>query len=170
MVRTIALIGIFLSALIVSTQAGISFCKFNFGLPYRSPAPSEVSYVTAWAGSGEEYNLSYIMRACKPGGALSGVTPVLYSYIIAFTLRRDHNLQDCNVGTPNLCQQGAQYMRTDRSRIMGQVAKYAKGTAADLGTVTPVVWLMEPDYYQYAEPGSQGGKPLTYAEAAGFMD
>ena len=26
-----------------------------------------------------------------------GKTPVLYSYIIAFTLRRDHNLQDCDV-------------------------------------------------------------------------
>jgi hypothetical protein len=129
-----------------------------------------VGYVTQWAGSGESYNMSGIMKACKPGGALSGVTPVVYSYIIAFTLRRDHNLQDCNVDTPNLCQQGAYYMRTERTRIMGQVAKYAIGTAADLGTVTPVVWLMEPDYYQYAQPGSQNGNPLSFAEAAAFMD
>jgi hypothetical protein len=164
------LIWIISSALVVSTQAGISFCTFNFGLPFRTNPPSQVSYLTSWAGSGENYNMSYMMQACKPGGTLSGVTPVVYSYIIAFTLRRDHNLQDCNVGTPNLCQQGAAYMRTDRLRIMGQVAKYAKGTAADLGTTTPIVWLMEPDYYQYAEPGSQGGNPLSYAEAAAFMN
>jgi hypothetical protein len=165
-----SLVSIIAAAVVVTSQAGISFCKFNFGLPYRTNLPSEVSYVTSWAGSGEDYNMSGIMRACKPGGTLSGVTPVVYSYIIAFTLRRDHNLQDCNVGTPNLCQQGAAYMRTDRTRIMGQVAKYAKGTAADLGTTVPVVWLMEPDYYQYAQPGSQSGNPLTYAEAAAFMD
>ena len=157
-------------ALIASIQAGISFCTFNFGLPFRTNPPSQVSYLTSWAGSGENYNMSQMMQACKPGGTLSGVTPVIYSYIIAFTLRRDHNLQDCNVGTPNLCQQGAQYMRTDRVRIMGQVAKYAKGIANDLGTTTPIVWLMEPDYYQYAQPGSQGGNPLTYAEAAAFMN
>jgi len=158
------------SALIMSAQAGISFCTFNFGLPFRTNPPSQVSYLTSWAGSGENYNMSQMMQACKPGGTLSGVTPVVYSYIIAFTLRRDHNLQDCNVGTPNLCQQGAAYMRTDRTRIMGQYAKYAKGIAADLGTVAPVVWLMEPDYFQYAQPGSQGGNPLSYAEAAAFMN
>jgi hypothetical protein len=164
------LISFIFFALVMSAQAGISFCTFNFGLPYRSNLPTQVGYVTSWAGSGENYNMSGVMQACKPGGTLSGVTPVVYSYIIAFTLRRDHNLQDCNVGTPNLCQQGAAYMRTDRTRIMGQYAKYAKGIAADLGTVTPVVWLMEPDYYQYAQPGSQGGNPLSYAEAAAFMD
>jgi hypothetical protein len=165
-----SLLCIISSALAMANWAGISFCTFNFGLPFSPNPPSQVSYLTQWAGSAENYNMSQMMQACKPGGSLSGVTPVVYSYIIAFTLRRDHNLQDCNVGTPNLCQQGAAYMRTDRTRIMGQYAKYAKGIAGDLGAVAPIVWLMEPDYYQYAQPGSQSGDPLTYAEAASYMD
>ncbi len=170
MTTRILLLGAVFFTFAINTFAGISFCTFNFGIPFTSNPPAQVNYVTQWAGSAENYNLSGMMQACKPGGSLSRVTPVVYSYIIAFTLRRDHNLQDCNVDTPNLCQQGAYYMRTERTRIMGQVAKYAKGTAGDLGTVTPVVWLMEPDYYQYAQPGSQNGNPLSYAEAAAFMD
>jgi hypothetical protein len=127
--------------------------------------------VTQWAGYSESYDLGGMMKACAPGGTLSGVTPAIYDYIIAFTLRRDFNLQDCNVGKPNLCDSGAAYLRNpaSRARILGQVAKYARGTAADLGTATPVLWLMEPDYYQYAQPGSQSGKPLTFAEAGTLM-
>ncbi len=152
-------------------NAEISLCRFNFGRPYSANPGSEIDFVSQWAGQSEAYNLGNMMRACRPGGPLAGKTPVVYSYIIAFTLRRDHGLKDCNVGTPNLCQSGATYLRdpNDRGRILGQVAKYAKGTAADLGTVTPVVWFMEPDFYQYAQPGSQGGKPLTFPEAAALM-
>ncbi len=155
----------------LSVFGDISKCRFNYGRPYTTNPGSEIDYVYQWAGSEENYNLGNMMRACRPGGALFGKTLVVYSYIIAFTLRRDHLLQDCDVGTSNLCDSGAFYLRNplDRARILGQVSKYAKGTAADLGVVTPVVWMMEPDYYQYAQAGTQGGKPLTFGEAATFM-
>ncbi len=151
--------------------AGLSNCTFNFGTPYAGSTGSEIGFVTQWAGSEENYDLGSMMKACAPGGALHGVTPVLYDYIIAFTLRRDYGLQDCNVGTPSLCDSGAYYIRNPaaRAHILGQVSKYAQGTANDLGTTTPVVWMMEPDYYQYAQPGSESGNPLSFAEAGTFM-
>ncbi len=156
-------------------QANMSQCRFHFGRPFAGGIPanlvSQLDYVSQWAGSSENYNLSGMLKACKPGGTLAGLTPVVYDYIIAFTLRRDRGLQDCNVGTPSLCQEGAKYLRsaTDKAKILSVLAAYARGAANDWGKTDPIIWLMEPDYYQYAQPGSQNGNPLSFAEAAAFM-
>ena len=149
--------------------AEFSTCRFNFGMCWQGDNynyPSELDYIAIWAGSDEEFNQYWqgsMLKACLPGGKLDGKTPVYYSYIIAFTARRDWGLQDCNVGTPNLCQQGAQYIRTQWPRITGQYEKYASGTARIWGTSKPIIWLMEPDYYQFASSSQQGGG-LTFAE------
>ena len=52
---------------------------------------------------------------------------------------------------------------------MAQYAKYASETAKTWGTTEPIVWLMEPDFYQYASDTKQEGGPLTFAEAGNFM-
>jgi len=156
--------------------ADITQCRFHFGRPYANVIPKDqidqIDYVSSWAGSKETYNLGTMMKACKPGGALAGKTPVLYSYIIAFTLRNSFGLLDCDVGTPNLCQQGAERLRDGavKAKILSVYANYAQGAAADFGTDLPVVWLMEPDFYQYAQPGSQSGNPLSFSEAAALMN
>lgn len=158
-----------------SVQAGLSACKFNFGAAWQGPTyayPEQADYVTIWAGADEEWNRYWIgalLEACKPGGKLAGKTPVFYSYILAFTARKDLGLKDCNVGTPNLCQQGANYIRGQKARILSQYAKYAAETAKTWGTRDPIVWLMEPDYFQYFSGNSQVGGPLTYKEAGGLM-
>lgn len=175
MIRTgkAALLGLFLAAL---SRADLTPCKFNFGMNWQGPTyayPAEADYVTIWAGDDENWNAYWIgamLTACKPGGKLAGRTPVYYSYILAFTARNDLGLKDCNVGTPNLCQQGANFIRQKKARILSQYDKYASETAKTWGTQNPVIWMMEPDFYQYASDKAQEGGPLTYAEAGALME
>ena len=148
--------------------AGFDPCRFNFGMAWKGDSynyPSELDYVTIWAGSDEEFNQYWhgsMLRACLPGGRLDGKTPVYYSYIIAFTARRDWGLLDCDVGSPSLCERGAEYIRTRWSRITGQYEKYASETARIYGN-RQIIWLMEPDYYQYSYSSQQGGS-LSFSE------
>jgi hypothetical protein len=161
--------------LAMSTQAELTPCRFSFGTGWNGPDvnyAAQADFVTIWAGSDENWNQYWIgamLNACKPGGKLAGKTPVFYSYIIAFTARRDLQLLDCNVGSPNLCEQGANFMRQKKSRIIAQYEKYASEAAKTWGTEKPIVWMMEPDYYQYASDTKQQGGPLTFQEAGAFM-
>jgi hypothetical protein len=157
-------------------RAELSACKFNFGTSWQGPDyayPAQIDYVTLWSGGDENFNVYWdgaMLNACKPGGKLAGRTPVYYAYIIAFTARRDLGLKDCDVGTPNLCQQGANFIRQKKDRILSQYAKYASETAKVWGTQAPIIWMMEPDYYQYFSDKAQEGGPLTFAEAGALMD
>lgn len=159
----------------LAAHAGLDPCRFNFGAGWNGPAAAyaqEIDYVTIWAGSDEEWNAYWIgamLNACKPGGKLAGRTPVYYSYIIAYTARRDLQLKDCDVGTPSLCEQGSNFMRQQKARILSQYGKYASETAKTWGTQNPIVWMMEPDYYQYASGSKQQGGPLSSQEAGAFM-
>ena len=119
-----------------SIQAKFDPCKFNFGMAYNGDInyPSEVDYITIWAGSDENFNQFWIGDMLKKCKSL-GKTPVFYSYIIAFTARNDLGLKDCNVGTPNLCQKGANYIRDKKSRITAQYQKYASATKNIWGTI-----------------------------------
>jgi hypothetical protein len=158
------------------TGAGKVFgaCRFHFGedhAQFKSSPQAEVEYVTAWAGSSEDFNLADLFTDCKAGGVAAGRLPVIYGYIIAFTARRDQNLQDCNVTSgSSLCTAGAAYMRDHfTDRILAQYKKYATGVASAWGTTNPVIWLMEPDYYQYASDSRQSGGPLTFQQAGDYM-
>ncbi len=149
-------------------------CRFHFGedhAQFKSSPQAEVEYVTAWAGSSEDFNLADLFTDCKAGGVAAGRLPVMYGYIIAFTARRDQNLQDCNVTSgASLCTAGAAYIRDHfTDRILAQYKKYATGVASAWGTTNPVLWLMEPDYYQYASDSRQSGGPLTFQQAGDYM-
>jgi hypothetical protein len=144
-------------------------CKFNFGMAWNGSGQdySEVDYITIWAGSDEEFNQNWMgamLQKCKS----SNQTPIIYSAIIASTARRDLGLADCGAGIPNLCEQGAKYIRDKKSRIMGQYDKYITGVKHSFGTTDPVIWLMEPDFYRYCE-GSQEGGALSGQDAGNFM-
>jgi hypothetical protein len=146
-----------------------STCRFHFGTDNGKASGTlmnEVDYLTAWAGTGEEFNMDSYFKNCKNNNK----TPVIVSYILAFTARRDKGLQDCNVGTPDLCHEGANYIRQNGERILSQYTKYAKGAAASFGTTNYMVWCMEPDYTQYADSASQSGKGLSWAQAGALMN
>jgi hypothetical protein len=143
-----------------------STCRFHWGAGGASGALlNEIDYMTGWAGSSESFNMSSLFSSCKTNNK----TPVIIDYIIAFTARRDLGLQDCNVGTPNLCQQGANYMRQNMPRILSQHVKYAKGAEQYFGSAGKMIWCMEPDYTQYSE-SSQTGGGLTAAQAGTYMN
>jgi hypothetical protein len=144
-------------------------CRFHFGTPYdvassNSSIMAQVDYLTMWAGSGESFNMSTFFTTCKNNKK----TPVLIAYIIAFTARRDVGLKDCNVGTPNLCQDGANYIRNNRARILAQYGKYARGANTAFNNTDTMVWCMEPDYVQYANADQNGGG-LTQQECGNLM-
>jgi hypothetical protein len=148
-----------------------SSCRFHFGAGDQTASGNpaimkEVDYLTSWAGYEENFNMGNFFKHCKDNDK----TPVIMAYIIAFAARRDMNLQDCNVGSPNLCQKGANYIRERKARILGQYAKYAAGAAQSFGTAKPMLWCMEPDYIQYADSKTQEGGGLTSKEAGAMMN
>lgn len=151
-----------------------SECGFHFGTidarAKQNPSliPELDFFTPGWMGQSDTFDMQYVCDDANPGGALSGVLPVIVSYVIGFTARRDNNLQDCNVGSPSLCDYGATYIREHlNDRILPVYRSYAQGFANCWGTTRPIVFLMEPDYYQYhsgSDPNS-----LTAAEAGQIM-
>jgi len=149
-------------------------CRFHFGTidsfaRDNAGIRAEVDYFTpGWMGQQDTFDMQYVCDEANPGGELDGILPVIVSYVIAFTARRDENLQDCNVGSPSLCDYGATYLRAHlEDRVLPVYSAYARGFAGCWGTSKPIVFLMEPDFYQY----HAGGDPnsLSPAEAGQIM-
>ena len=147
-----------------SAENFFTSCRFHFGAGSASGATmNEIDYMTGWAGSGEDFNMGSWFTSCKTNNK----TPVIISYVIAFTARRDSGLQDCNVGAAKtLCNGGAQYIRLNMPRILAQYAKYATGAEQSFGSANKMIWCMEPDYVQYLG----GTQALTVAEAGADMN
>jgi hypothetical protein len=148
-------------------------CRFHFGTvdtKARGNAaliPQIDFFTPGWVGQSDTFDMDYACAAVK--GELSGTTLAVVSYIIAFSARRDQGLQDCNVsGQTNLCRYGATYIRERlENRIIPQYAMYARGFAASCGTTRPIIWMMEPDYYQYHSGGDANA--LSPQEAGQIM-
>ena len=133
-------------------------------------------FTSGWIGSGTGLTQS-VCKETNTGGILYGKVPALVSYIIAFTGRSapGYCTADCNANnagcTPasDLCTKGAAWIRAGfTSTILPEYKQYAQGFATSCGTARPMIWEMEPDYYQYVDT-AQGGDPLTGAEAANYM-
>ena len=72
--------------------------------------------------------------------------PVFYSYIVAFEARNKQGLQDCDVGSPNLCEQGANFIRNNRDYLVGRYKHQAQNIAKYLGKDKKAVFEIEPDF------------------------
>ena len=59
-------------------------------------------FTPGWMGQSDRFDMGYVCDDAGPGGPLDGLVPAVVAYVIAFTARRDENLQDCNVGSPSL--------------------------------------------------------------------
>lgn len=168
---------LFLVVLVLLFSASYNFigavvfptCRFHFGTDWTfardNPAlMAQVDYLTGpWIGSAEHFNIGVYYELSRDNNKI----PVNHTYIIAFAARRDWGLQDCDVGTPNLCQRGAQYIRQNRQKILDIYANFARGVYQIMGD-RPSVWLMEADFTQYTLAEQEGGG-LTYAEAGQLM-
>jgi hypothetical protein len=163
--------------------------RFHFGTidsnakNYPSLTAQLDMFTSGWIGqSTTTFDLGSVCTETDTGGAFYGKVPALVSYVIGFTARDDvaddFCLGDCNApataGTgcttqSDLCTGGAAYIRKAfTTRILPTYAIFAQGFATACGTTRPIIWEMEPDFYQYYDAG-QGGDPLTGAEAANYM-
>ncbi len=156
-----------LSAIVVLIIFQFSFakfdpCRFNFGYKEGTANINEADIIAqyTWAGASITDDIINMLNKCKS----SNKTPALYMYIIA----KSSGLGDCNTGG-GLCSQGANYIRNNKEKIKQYYRDYASAIKNTFGTTDPVICVMEPDYYQYAQPGSQSGNPLSFQEAGQFM-
>jgi hypothetical protein len=165
-------------------------CRFHYGAidsTATSAGSSLVSqidmFTSGWIGSSAGLPAA-VCKEIKSGGALAGKVPALVSYIIAFTGRAAPGwcLADCNANNAgcapasDLCTKGADYIRQNfTTRILPAYQSNAQAFAASCGTAVPMIWEMEPDYFQYYDAAQGGGTrgqpggPLSGAEAASYM-
>lgn len=124
-------------------------CKFKFGTFYgRVPGfdYSVVDYIALWLGDLKfKEGITDMLELCVNYNK----TPVVYAYFIAFMSRDMWGLQDCNVGVPSLCQLGAAYVRTYRQLIISNYNNYSAKIANIIGKDREMIWLIEPDFWQY---------------------
>lgn len=73
--------------------------------------------------------------------------PLFYAYIIAFEARTKAGLKDCDVGTPSLCQNGADFIRNNRAFLVNRYSYQASKIAEIIGRNANAVFLIEPDFW-----------------------
>jgi hypothetical protein len=105
------------------------------------------------------------------------VKPGMYSYLIASNIKREMNATDCNVAESTvvngvkvrkqtLCQVGAQWLQTNRQRILKEYVQQAQQVTTLLkarkNNTQPFVYLIESDYMQYSDSGhaATGGQTV----------
>jgi hypothetical protein len=154
-----------------------SQCRFHFGTIdsfARNSASirGQIDFFTpGWMGYMDTFDQSYVCNDTSSSGLLQGKVPVVVAYVAAFYVKRHYGLCDCNVntcGTNNdLCRYGAQYIKQNLNNILNVYRSYAQGYANCYGTTRPIVFEMEPDWYQYTY--SNQTSPMTAAEAGSIM-
>ena len=137
-----------------------SQCRFHFGT-IDSQAKnagasmiSQLDYFTPGWMMGT-FNQKYVCDEANAGGALAGLVPVDVTYIAANYVKGQNKLCDCNVSGcagGNLCNYGAQYITQDWATILSQYTSNSTGFAGCLGG-KPIIFEMEPDWYQYYAGG-----------------
>jgi hypothetical protein len=157
-----------------NTTKAFSECRFHFGTTdgkarNNAALTAQLDYfIPGWLGQADTFDMNYVCNDTKAGGVFENLTPAVVAYAIAFKARRDAGLEDCNVsGNSNLCLYGATFIRQHRAAILDVYKSYAQGFASCYGTTKPMIWLMEPDFYQYHAGGDANA--LSQAEAGQFM-
>jgi len=161
-----------------SSGAAFSQCRFLFGTIDTiaknggSAMISQLDFFTpGWMGTnGDTFDQTYVCDEGKSGGTLGNLVPVVVAYIAAGYVKRHHNLCDGNVSGcsgGDLGKNGAQYITQDWSAILTEYKAFATGYANCFGTTRPIVFEMEPDWYQYTV--STQTAPWTAAQAGSKM-
>lgn len=123
---------------------------------------SSFDYITLWIGAIKstcpdynskdltctDFNPGWAGKMLQKAKSLNKPV-ILYGYIIAFEARNLQDLSDCNanLGKTTLCQQGANFIRNNRDRIIERYGHYSSSIANYLGTSYPTVFLIEPDFW-----------------------
>jgi hypothetical protein len=153
-------------------------CRFHFGTidSIAKANPSMISqidfFTPGWMGQSDTFDMSYVCTEANTGGALANKVPVIVAYVAAFYVKRHNALCDCNVTTcganNDLCHYGSSDITNNMTNILNVYKSYAQGFAACYGTTKPIVFEMEPDFYQYTYTGIET-QPWTFAQAGQIM-
>jgi hypothetical protein len=153
-------------------------CRFHFGtidsVAKANPSmiPQIDFFTPGWMGQSDTFDMKYVCTEANPGGVLAGKVPVIVAYVAAFYVKRHSGLCDCNVNScganNDLCHYGTADINSNLSNIINVYKSYAQGFAACYGTTKPIVFEMEPDFYQYTYTGIET-QPWTFAQAGQTM-
>ncbi len=153
-------------------------CRFHFGAIDRlaksnSAVLAQIDYFTpGWMGLRDTFDMNSVCQDTKAGGALADKVPVIVAYVAAFYAKRHFGRCDCNTsncGANNdLCHYGAADINSNLTNIVNVYKSYAQGFAACYGTTKPIVFEMEPDFYQYAGSSQQTAR-WTFQQAGQIM-
>ncbi len=152
-------------------------CRFHFGTIDSKATGgganliSQLDFFTPGWMLSETFDQRYVCDATRAGGALEGKVPIVVAYLAAGIVKRRHSICDCNVTTcgsgNDLCRQGAALIKQDKQTILSAYRSFSQGYAGCYGTTKPIVFAMEPDFYQYTT--STQTAPWTPAEAGQIM-
>jgi hypothetical protein len=158
-------------------------CRFHFGTidsvakNAGTSMISQLDFFTPGWMMNASFDQKYVCDEGNPGGALANQVPMIVTYIAANYVKNyvSPKLCDCNVSscgttggkTNDLCNFGAERIVANWSKIIDAYKSYSAGYAACYGTTRPIVFKMEPDWYQYT--GSSQSAPWTAAQAGSRM-
>jgi hypothetical protein len=151
-------------------------CRFHFGTTdgIAKNNPSLIQqldfFTPGWMGSvSDTFDMQYVCDYTKAGGTFANQVPAVVAYLAAFYVKRHHNLKDCNApgSQQDLCQVGAGFISQDLANIVAAYESFATGFAGCYGTTRPIIFMMEPDFYQYTI--SNQSQPWTGPQAGQIM-
>lgn len=174
----------------------IDLCRFNIGVDLTQAStkkcgymgctknladldiPTGVDFVSKFTGHTDvgAGRITPAPQALQEGTFLSwaktlNATPMYKTYIIAegmkvaFNLDKDNS--DCNQSaSKTICTEAGAYFAQHRANIIAQYTAFAKDAATRWGTTKPMIWALEPDFYQYASRDNRNNNPLSFADAA----
>ena len=159
-----------------TTGAGTVYgqCRFHFGTidTIAKSNPSMIAqldfFTPGWMGQQDTFDMQYVCDETKSGAAFAAQVPAIVAYVAAFYAKRHDNLKDCNASgaQQDLCTVGAGFISDNLAKIVATYESYAAGFAACYGTTRPIIFMMEPDFYQYTISNQQ--RPWT-ADTAGMI-
>jgi hypothetical protein len=132
-------------------------------------------YTPGWMASiSDTFDMGYVCTNAAANGTFPNQVPVIVAYVAAFYVKRHAGLSDCGAApggaTTDLCHQGAAAIQTNLAAIVNVYRSFSQGFANCWGTTRPIIFEMEPDFYQYTYTGSTGQtQPWTYAQAGQIM-
>lgn len=158
-------------------------CRFHFGTidsiakNAGTSMISQLDFFTPGWMMGTAFDQKYVCDEGNTGGALANQVPAIVTYIAANYVKNSitPKLCDCNVttcGTTNgktndLCNFGAERIASNWTAIINAYKSYSAGYAACYGTTRPIIFKMEPDWYQYTN--SSQSVAWTAAQAGSRM-
>ena len=154
---------------------GFSSCRLHFGTvdsiaKNNSAMIQQLDFFTpGWMGQKDTFDMQYVCDYTKAGGTFANQVPVVVAYVAAIYAKRHNNLKDCNAAgsQQDLCRAGAGFITDNLANIVATYESYAAGFAGCLGTTRPIIFLMEPDFYQYTVSDQQ--RPWTPQTAGTIM-